>query len=160
MALQRKFKITVTDTKALENTFEVVQEELLRNQKRFHSQVAQALITEVDISIMNQNTGEITHFCGLVDVTDFFTTRKYNPEELGLQFADKTITDCVCLAFDFAQALPDIMWYSLTIFFGVKDGKLTDQVILRREPTKEIPNSKWKIVKFHIEFNTYGELFI
>lgn len=160
MTLQRKFKITVTDTKVLENTFGIVQEELLKNQKRFHSQAARALIAEVDVSIMNQNTGEITHFCDLDNVTDFFTTRKYKSEELGLQFVDKTITECVCIAFDLAQALPDIMWYSLTVFFGVKDGKLTDQVILRREPTKEVPNSKWKIVKFHIEFNTYGELYI
>lgn len=143
----------------LENTFRTVQEETLINQKRFHSQVARTLVTEVDVSIMNQNTGEITHFCGLDDITDFFSTRKYKPEELGLQFPCE-VDDCVCLAFDFAQALPDILWYSLTIFFGVKDGKLTDHVVLRREPTQEIPNSKWKIVKFHIEFNTYGELYI
>ena len=159
MALQRKFQITVTDTKVIENTFRTVQEETLINQKRFHSQAARTLVTEVDVSIMNQNTGEITHFCGLDDITDFFSTRKYKPEELGLRFPSE-VDDCVCLAFDFAQALPDILWYSLTIFFGVKDGKLTDQVILRREPTQEIPNSKWKIVKFHIESNTYGELYI
>ena len=160
MSLQRKFKISVTDTKAVENTFRTVQEELLENQKRFHSQAARALITEVDVSIMNQNTGEITHFCDLDSVTDFFTTREYKSEELGLQFTDKTITDCVCVVFDFAQALPDIMWYSLTVFFGVRDGKLTDQVVLRREPTKEVLSSKWRVVKFHIEFNTYGGLYI